>query len=63
MNVGFVIMVGSKYLGPNGKGGVDLFDTLEDVDKLASYAEAEFVAKTWLDDGWKIVEVEPAKPK
>lgn len=61
MRTGFVVMIGNCFLGVGEEGGIDVFTTIEEADKLNSYAEALFVAKHWAGDSWKIIEVAPDK--
>lgn len=62
MHASFIIMVGDKYVGSTGTGNLEFFDSIEQAEKLRSYAEAFIVASHWLLGDWKIIEVAPDHP-
>ncbi|MFJ5447011.1 hypothetical protein ACIKP9_12285 [Methylobacillus methanolivorans] len=65
MYASFVLMIENKFVATDGpKGtGLKLVDSIEDADRLTSYAEAFIVASHWLLDDWKIIEVAPDRPE
>ncbi|MEZ0233101.1 MAG: hypothetical protein ACAH12_09700 [Methylophilaceae bacterium] len=57
MSTRFVVEVDGQYLGTDGEGGIDWFDSINDSVTHASYEEARDTAEIWLTGGWRIIEV------
>ncbi|MFL9709350.1 hypothetical protein [Methylobacillus sp. Pita1] len=62
MRAAFVLMINGKYVGSNGRGGLELVDSIDEAERLTSYAEAFIVASHWFLDDWQIIEVAPKHP-